>query len=106
MSEKSSSSSGRIGVFGLLGIVFVTLKLTGFIDWSWWLVTAPFWGGVALALGLTDNDSPTPGPWFGGQAEALELAAERNRVFAPRIRYEVRHRAGIATLTLNEEGPA
>lgn len=36
-------------LLGLLGIVFVTLKLTGFIDWSWWWVTLPFWGGLALA---------------------------------------------------------
>lgn len=49
MSNSSSSSSG-IGVLGLLGIVFVVLKLTGFISWSWWLVTLPFWGVLALVL--------------------------------------------------------
>ena len=37
---------------GLLGIVFVTLKLCGVIDWSWWWVTAPFWGMFAIAAGL------------------------------------------------------
>jgi len=51
MSE-SSSSSGGVGVLGLLGVVFVTLKLTEVIDWSWWWVTAPFWGGLALSLAL------------------------------------------------------
>ncbi len=35
---------------GLLGVVFVTLKLLGFIDWSWWWVTLPFWGGLAFVL--------------------------------------------------------
>ena len=45
----SKSSSGGAGVFGLLGVAFVVLKLTGFIDWSWWWVTAPFWGGLAIA---------------------------------------------------------
>ena len=50
MSNNSSSSSGGIGVIGLLGVAFVVLKLTGFIDWSWWWVTAPFWGGLALVL--------------------------------------------------------
>jgi membrane protein YdbS with pleckstrin-like domain len=30
--------------------VFVTLKLCKVIDWSWWWVTAPFWGIPALAL--------------------------------------------------------
>jgi len=41
-------SSGGVGVLGLLGVVFVTLKLLGTISWSWWWVTAPFWGGLAL----------------------------------------------------------
>lgn len=49
MSEKSSSSSsGGIGVLGLLGVAFVVLKLLHIINWSWWWVTAPFWGGFAL----------------------------------------------------------
>lgn len=50
MSGNSSSSSSGIGVVGLLGVAFVVLKLTGYIDWSWWWVTAPFWGGFALAV--------------------------------------------------------
>lgn len=49
MSQQSPSSSG-IGFFGLLGIVFITLKLTGVIDWSWWWVTAPLWVGPVLML--------------------------------------------------------
>lgn len=51
MSEKSSSSGG-IGILGLLGVAFVILKLCGVIDWSWWLVTLPFWGGFALVIGV------------------------------------------------------
>ena len=35
---------------GLLGTAFVVLKLTGVIDWSWWLVTLPFWAGLALVV--------------------------------------------------------
>ena len=35
-----------------MGIYFVILKLTGEIEWSWWLVTLPFWGVVVLAVGL------------------------------------------------------
>ena len=46
--SKSSSSGSGIGVLGLLGVAFVVLKLTGVITWSWWLVTLPFWGGLAL----------------------------------------------------------
>lgn len=44
--------SGGIGTLGLLGCIFVTLKLTGYITWSWWWVTAPFWGGAALVLSI------------------------------------------------------
>lgn len=47
-----NNSSGGIGVMGLLGVVFVTLKLTGVIDWSWWLVTLPFWGGLAFVIAV------------------------------------------------------
>jgi uncharacterized membrane protein YdbT with pleckstrin-like domain len=42
-STTSTSSGGGIGFVGLLTIVFITLKLTGFIDWSWWWVLAPIW---------------------------------------------------------------
>lgn len=51
MSNNSSSSSG-IGVLGLLGVAFVILKLTDYIDWSWWLVTLPFWGGFAFVVAI------------------------------------------------------
>jgi hypothetical protein len=50
MSNSNSSSSGGIGFFGLMFLIFMTLKLTGFIDWSWWWVTAPLWGGFALII--------------------------------------------------------
>ena len=50
--SKQSSSSGGIGVLGLLGVAFVVLKLMGYIDWSWWYVTLPFWGGAAVVLGV------------------------------------------------------
>lgn len=51
MSNSNSSSSG-IGVAGLLGVAFVILKLTDVIDWSWWYVTLPFWGGLVIVLGV------------------------------------------------------
>ena len=31
-------------------LVFIALKLAGYINWSWWWVTLPFWGGLAVAL--------------------------------------------------------
>jgi hypothetical protein len=35
-----------------LGLLFIGLKLTRYIDWSWWWVTCPFWAVPALLLGL------------------------------------------------------
>ena len=40
--------SNSVGISGLLGVLFVGLKLTHSIDWSWWWVTLPFWGGLAI----------------------------------------------------------
>lgn len=49
MSE-SNSSSGGIGFFGGLGLLFIGLKLGGVINWSWWYVTLPLWGGAVLVI--------------------------------------------------------
>jgi hypothetical protein len=46
--SKSSSSSGGIGFCGLLTVLFIGLKLTHHIDWSWWWVLSPLWIGFAL----------------------------------------------------------
>ena len=48
--NNSSTQSGGIGFFGLLTIVFITLKLTGYITWSWLWVLAPLWGPVVFVL--------------------------------------------------------
>lgn len=37
-------------LLSLLTILFVGLKLTGYIDWSWWLVVAPTLVTVAVFL--------------------------------------------------------
>jgi hypothetical protein len=47
---ESSSSSSCIGFFGLLGVAFIVLKLTHVVNWSWWYVTLPLWGGPAFAI--------------------------------------------------------
>jgi len=52
MSENKTSYSGGIGTTGLLGVVFVTLKLCGVINWSWLWVLAPFWLPLAILLGF------------------------------------------------------
>jgi uncharacterized membrane protein YcgQ (UPF0703/DUF1980 family) len=33
----------RVGILELLTVLFVALKLLGYIDWSWWLVFAPMY---------------------------------------------------------------
>ncbi len=50
--SQSSSSSGGIGFFGALAILFIALKLTGYIAWSWWIVLSPIWGIAAFILAL------------------------------------------------------
>ena len=49
MSKKSNTGSG-LSLTAVLFVVFLVLKLTGNIDWSWWWVTSPLW--IPLALGL------------------------------------------------------
>ena len=49
MADSSSSSSG-IGFVGVLQIVFIVLKLTNHIEWSWWWVLSPVW--ICLVIGL------------------------------------------------------
>lgn len=50
--EITVNGSNGINAFGLLGVVFVTLKLCGVIDWSWWYVTMPFWIGFAIVFSM------------------------------------------------------
>ena len=51
MSNNSSSAGvGGISFGALLFLVFLVLKLTSVIDWSWWWVTAPLWIHAAICL--------------------------------------------------------
>lgn len=43
-----NETSSGIGIFGLLGIVFIVLKLCKVINWSWIWVLSPFWIGAIL----------------------------------------------------------
>jgi hypothetical protein len=38
--------------FPALTLVFIILKLTQQIDWSWWWVLSPLWIPLALVLGI------------------------------------------------------
>lgn len=44
------SSGGGIGLLGAVFLVFLILKLTGVIAWSWVWVFAPLW--IPLVLGV------------------------------------------------------
>lgn len=39
-----------IGFFGVLTLIFITLKLLGVITWSWWWVLAPLWIPTIIAI--------------------------------------------------------
>jgi hypothetical protein len=49
MSNNNNSSSG-LGLGVILFLIFMVLKLTGYITWSWWYVTLPLWGPISLVL--------------------------------------------------------
>lgn len=51
MASKSNSGTG-LSITSVLFIVFLVLKLTGNIDWSWWWVTSPLWIPIALVVGI------------------------------------------------------
>lgn len=50
MSDKSGSGGRGIGFVGMLTILFVGLKLTNYIDWSWWWVLSPLWISFLVAV--------------------------------------------------------
>lgn len=45
-------NTGGVSALGLLGVVLITLKLTGYINISWWWALAPFWIPFAFAITL------------------------------------------------------
>jgi hypothetical protein len=49
MKSENTSSNG-LGIGGILSIIFLILKLTNNITWSWWWVTAPIWIPIGLLL--------------------------------------------------------
>lgn len=48
--SNTTQNSGGIGFVGLLTILFIGLKLTGFITWSWWWVLSPLWISTGVVL--------------------------------------------------------
>lgn len=53
MSKTSGAVGGGLTFLEVLFLIFLVLKLTGktvVATWSWWWVTAPLWGGLAIVL--------------------------------------------------------
>jgi hypothetical protein len=48
MSKSNTSVQVGPGALGCLGILFVALKILGYISWPWLWVLAPFWAGLAF----------------------------------------------------------
>lgn len=52
MSSSSNTKSGGVGFCGMLTVLFIGLKLTHNIDWSWWWVLSPLWLPAAVIIGI------------------------------------------------------
>ena len=40
----------NVNFLSLLTLLFITLKLTHFIDWSWWWILSPLWIPLIIIL--------------------------------------------------------
>jgi hypothetical protein len=52
MSRNESVNNRGMGIGTILFLIFLVLKLTNYIDWSWWWVTAPLWIPAVIILGI------------------------------------------------------
>ncbi len=48
--NKQKGSNGGMGLLSVLCLIFIVLKLTGLISWSWWWVLSPLWIYLALVI--------------------------------------------------------
>jgi hypothetical protein len=48
VTQEQTKSTGNIST--MLFLIFLILKLTGLINWSWWWVTSPLW--IPLCFGV------------------------------------------------------
>jgi hypothetical protein len=48
--SNSTTPIVQFPLLGILGLIFITLKLTGYITWSWLWVLAPFW--IPISIGV------------------------------------------------------
>ena len=48
--SNTTKVQGSFPFLSILCLIFITLKLTGYIAWSWWLVLAPIWIPISIIL--------------------------------------------------------
>ena len=41
--DKNTSNARGLGILDVVLVVFIILKLTKVISWSWWIVLIPLW---------------------------------------------------------------
>ena len=46
----TSSKTGGVSLLTVVGVVFIILKLTDLVNWSWWVVLIPFWFQLAFVF--------------------------------------------------------
>lgn len=51
-SENAKTAAQSFPFLAILALIFITLKLTGHITWSWFWVLAPLWIPAAIGLAL------------------------------------------------------
>lgn len=52
MKEEKSTGTKGMSFVGVLTLIFIVLKLTGLITWSWIWVLSPLWIGFAVTITL------------------------------------------------------
>lgn len=83
--SNTNEGAGGASFLGLLGLLFIGLKLGGAIDWSWWLVLLPLYGGflivlaILLIVALGMGGSAFFNGWKRGKREARAERDDRRR---------------------------
>ena len=52
MKNCNSGNSGGVSLCPLLTVLFIGLKLTGYVSWSWWWVLSPMWLPMVIVLSV------------------------------------------------------
>lgn len=50
MNTNTTNTAGGMGFLGWLTLIFIVLKLTGYIAWSWLWVLSPLWIPFAFVI--------------------------------------------------------